>query len=128
MHLRFTDIINYNSQKISFILSILIFIPTALYFIILCFKTYIHIIKIIIISAFPLVNIVYYFVWLFYENPYFNYFYLNENKNAVVVEKRKIEDSLMESTTGIKFLLSLPLIAGVCVSYFFLINYIQQYI
>lgn len=119
-------VLDYTSQEISFIVSLVVFIPTAIYFIILCIKTYMHLFKITIISVIPFINVVYYLIWLFNQNPYFLFYQLNEDNNSVLIEKRKIDENKVESTIPLKFLISLPLVVAVCTLYYYLINLIKK--
>lgn len=121
--LNYKAFLNYSSTEYSFIFSIVILIPTVIYFFTICRKLIINFIKIAFVSIIPIFNVIYYFTWLFMKNPYFLYYHIStENPELISIEKRKIFEHKLESKVGIKFIISLPLLILVFLLYYYAIQ------
>lgn len=91
---RFKEIFLYafffNLQLVSFLISIVLFIPTFIYFLFFFIKAYLYTFLFLLLMSIPVLNIILCIRWIVTTNDVFTYYKLDREKNRVLIEKRKI--------------------------------------
>lgn len=108
------DLLKTDFKFISFIFSILLFIPTFIYFIFFCIKfygLYLTFIIAFLVLIIPILNLVVIFKFVFQKKNTFNYYHINETGTAVIVENREIHSySHRISTIFLRLLIAIPVL------------------
>lgn len=112
---RFKEIFTYafffNFQLVTFLVSILLFIPTFIYFFCFFIKVGGYVFFLAFICYIPIVNLIIYIKWVSTTNDMFTYYKLDKPKNRVLIEKRRILSKTYKiKKTLLKIVISVPLI------------------
>ncbi|MDE5546435.1 MAG: hypothetical protein K2I88_03130 [Anaeroplasmataceae bacterium] len=124
------DLLKTDFKFISFIISILLFIPTLIYFLVFSIKYYfltIVFVYVIGILFIPVINIIIIFKLVFEKKNTFKYYHMNEDGTAVVVETREIHSYTHRITTILlRLLAAIPVLFFIGFYYYCIYNQIMN--
>lgn len=107
----FLEVLKKDIKLISFLFSIIVFIPTMLYFIFFVIKYYLLLFVMLLAASIPVLNIVFCLIWIFHNNNIFYYYSFDKEHNEVIVERRLIVSSSYKLTKILaKIVCSIPLV------------------
>lgn len=114
----FCELFKKDVRLLSFIITVVLFIPNAIYFIVFSIKWYFITYVIMLLLCLPIVNLIIYIVWLSKNNNTFKHYYIYNNE-YVIRENRVIDKHGYKFIKFLKkFLFTIPVVLFIYFAYY----------